>query len=403
VRHVLRQRGIAALLLAETVSMTGSQITWLALPWFVLATTGSAARMGIVLGAEAAGVALCAVPGGWLAGRLGARRSLLAANAAAAPLVLAVPVLHQLGALSFGLLVALVFVTGAIWGPYFAAQRVALPEILGEDERTVSEANALLQAAQRVTLLLGPVLGGVLIGVIGAPNVLIVDAATFLFALAVIAAWVPARARQPLADDERGVLAGLRFLARDRLLRSWTATMALGDAAWTALFATLPFYAFTRYHENARVAGLLVACFGVACVAGNLLSFRIRRRVSARNLIASGILGQAGALWLLAAAGPAWIVGSSLLLAGLANGIVNPSLHSLLTLAPPPALRAQVLSAVLAVDQLAAPAGFLGAGLVLSHLGVRWIFVGVPAIQTLAMGTRAYATLTSPKLALQAA
>jgi MFS family permease len=393
VRNVLRHRGIAALLLAEIVSTTGSQMTWLALPWFVLATTGSASRMGFVLAAEAAGIALCAVPGGWAAGKLGARRTLLVANAAAAPLVLAVPVLHWAGTLSFGLLLAISFVTGSVWGPYFAAQRVVLPEILGEDERAVSEANALLQASQRATLLLGPVLAGVLIGVIGAPSVLVVDAATFVFALVVIGGAVPAGRPLPLDEGETGVLAGLRYLLRDRLLRGWTLSMAVGDAAWSALFASLPFYAFTRYHQNPRVAGLLLACFGVAAVAGNLLSFRIRRHVSARNLIAFGILAQAAALWLLAAAGAAWIVGLSLFLAGLANGIVNPSLHAMFTLLPPPRLRAQVLSAVAAADQIATPAGFVGTGLVLAHLGLRWIFVGVPALQTLAMGARALTTL----------
>jgi predicted MFS family arabinose efflux permease len=395
VKRVLRHRGIAALLLAEVVSTTGSQMTWLALPWFVLATTGSAARMGIVLAVEAAGVALCAVPGGWAASRLGARRSLLIANAGAAPLILAVPLLHWAGALSFPLLLAIVFVTGSVWGPYFAVQRVVLPEILGEDERAVSEANALLQASQRLTLLLGPVLAGVLIGLTGAPSVLVIDACTFVFAFVVVAAAVPAGKRAPAEDTDTGVLAGLRFLLRDRLLRGWTLSMAVGDAAWSALFATLPFYAFTRYHQNPRLAGVLLACFGVAAVAGNLLSFRIRRRVSARHLIAFGILVQAGGLWLLVAAGPAWIVASSLVIAGLANGVVNPSLHAMLTLLPPARLRAQVLSAVLAVDQLATPAGFLGTGLVLAHLGIRWIFVGVPVLQTLAMGARATATLRS--------
>ena len=54
---MLRNRGLLALLAAEVVSTTGSMMTWLALPWFVLSSTGSASRMGIVLAAEAAGVA----------------------------------------------------------------------------------------------------------------------------------------------------------------------------------------------------------------------------------------------------------------------------------------------------------------------------------------------------------
>jgi MFS family permease len=390
---MLRTKGIAALLAAEVVSTTGSMMTWLALPWFVLATTGSAARMGLVLAAEAAGVAFCGLPGGQLSAQLGARRTLVLVNAAAAPLILAVPLLHWAGVLSFGLLLAIVFAIGGMFGPYFAAQRVVLAEILGEDEARVSSANALLQASTRVTMLLGPPLAGVLIVAIGAPAVLVVDAGTFVFALVTIALLVPAGPRIVPTEDARGLFAGLRYLAQDRMLRAWTVSIAVGDAAWNALFATLPFYAFTRYHGNPRLAGVLLACFGVSAVIGNMISFRLRRHIEPTMLIAVGVLAQAAPLWLLVAAGPAWFVAGALLLAGLANGVVNPSLHALLTLAIPPSVRAQALTAVLAVNQLAAPVGFLGAGVLLAHYGTRPVFIIVPAVQTLAMGARALATL----------
>src|SRR5204862_926680 len=123
----------------------------------------------------------------------------------------------------------------------------------------VSAANAWLQGATRITMLIGPPLAGVLIALIGAPAVLVVDAATFLLALALIWLFVPAAEPLERGAEESDVWAGLRYLRRNPLLRSWTVTMAVGDAAWSALFATLPFYAFTQYDGNAKVAGLLVA------------------------------------------------------------------------------------------------------------------------------------------------
>jgi MFS family permease len=322
--------------------MTGSQMTWLALPWFVLATSGSAARMGVVVTAELGAVAIFGVPGGAVAGRIGARRTMLVTNLLVGPMMLSIPLLHWAGLLSFGLLLGIVFASGAFWAPYFAAQRAALPELVGEDEALVGEANAFLQAAQRVTLLLGPLLAGSLIGVIGAPAVLIVDAGTFLFALVVIVLFVPAPERPVvIEEDARGMLAGLRYVVRDPFLRLWTVILSVGDAAWQALFAALPFYAFTRYHHDPKVAGILIACFGVSAVAGNALSFRIRPRVDALRLIAFGVVAQALPLWLLVAAGPAWIVAVALLLARFANGIVNPSVHAQLTIRLPPALRTQ--------------------------------------------------------------
>lgn len=390
---MLRNRGLLALLAAEVVSTTGSMMTWLALPWFVLSTTGSASRMGIVLAAEAAGVAAFGIPGGHLSARLGARKTMVIVNAIAGPAILLVPLLHWAGLLSFGLLVVIVFAIGGLFGPYFASQRVILAEILGDDETLVSAANAWLQGATRITMLLGPPLAGVLITLIGAPAVLVVDAATFLFALALIALFVPGGRPVESTEDAQGVLAGVRYLRRNRLLLAWTLSMAVGDAAWNALFATLPFYAFTEYDGNAKVAGILLACFGVAAVAGNILSFRVRRRLEPATLIAVFVVAQAAALWLLVGAGPAGWIAAALLLAGLANGIVNPSLHAFLTLIVPPAVRSQALTAVLAINQLAAPVGFLGAGVILAHRGYEPVFLLVPAVQSVTMGARAFATL----------
>ena len=49
---MLRNRPLVALLTAEGISSLGSQMTFLALPWFVLVTTGSATKMGVVLAVE---------------------------------------------------------------------------------------------------------------------------------------------------------------------------------------------------------------------------------------------------------------------------------------------------------------------------------------------------------------
>src|SRR2546421_6103502 len=93
----LRSRWLAALLGAEVVSTTGSAMTALALPWFVLVTTGSAARTSVVVAAELAGVALFGLPGGTLLQRLGARRTMMLCDGVRAPLLALVPALHWSG------------------------------------------------------------------------------------------------------------------------------------------------------------------------------------------------------------------------------------------------------------------------------------------------------------------
>src|SRR5262249_60963524 len=101
-------------------------------------------------------------------------------DSARAPLMVVIPVLHWSGGLLFPVLLATAFAIGALSAPYFAAQRVIVPELLGEEEENIARANALFQAATRLTLLAGPVLAGILIAVIGAPRVLLVHAASYL-------------------------------------------------------------------------------------------------------------------------------------------------------------------------------------------------------------------------------
>ena len=98
---------LRAVLAAEGLSTTGTAMTGLALPWFVLETTGSATRAGVVAAAGWAPMALLSIPAGTVASRLAARRTMVACDLARAPLVAAIPVLHALDALGFGVLVAL--------------------------------------------------------------------------------------------------------------------------------------------------------------------------------------------------------------------------------------------------------------------------------------------------------
>ena len=97
---LFRQRPLVALLVAEVVSSLGSQMTFLALPWFVLVTTGSAAKMGIVLAVELLPVALLGIPSGTLVARLGARQTMLIGDAARFPIMVAIPLLHSAGLLT---------------------------------------------------------------------------------------------------------------------------------------------------------------------------------------------------------------------------------------------------------------------------------------------------------------
>jgi MFS family permease len=389
----LRRPWLVALLAAEVVSTTGSAMTWLALPWFVLVTTGSATRTSLVVAAELAGVALFGLPGGTLLQRLGARRTMMLCDAARAPLIVLVPALHWAGLLHFWLLLVVVFAAGAFFPPYFAAQRVILPELLGEDEALVTKANAFLQGATRVTMLVGPAIAGVLIGVVGAPAVLLVDGATFLGSLALVGVLVPPRREAPPEEEAgRGLLAGIRFLLRDPLLRVWSAGIVVIDSSWQALFLALPVLAYAHFGGDAKVAGWMLAGWGLGAVLGNAIAYRLSGR-DAVGLTSIGMLVESLPLWLLALSLPEAGYVGVMLGAGVLNGVVNPSLHATITLRTPTSVRAKASTALLTLSSVGGPLALAGAGPALDAYGPRPVFLLVALVQTVARAAIALAGL----------
>src|SRR5699024_1302127 len=135
---------------AEAVSSTGSAMTFVALPWFVLVTTGSPTRMSIVLAAEILPMALLGIPSGSVVARLGARRSSIVSVLVRPPLVALVPLLHWTGHLTFPLLLVIVFLLGVFLAPYAASQRSIIPEVLGDDEKAFAKASGLIGGAQHL-------------------------------------------------------------------------------------------------------------------------------------------------------------------------------------------------------------------------------------------------------------
>ena len=384
--ELVRDRSILALLAAEVISTTGAQMTWLALPWFVLITTGSATQTTFVVAAEVIGLALLGLPGGRVLARLGSRRTMMLCDGARAPVMLVIPALHWSGGLSFPILIAVAFSLGALAAPYFAAQKVIVPELIGEDEQRVGEANALFQAATRVTLLAGPALAGLLIGVIGAPPVLVIDAATYLVSLVLVAAFVPHRPPTPQEDEQRDLRAGIRYIARDRLLRVWWPSIALGDAAWTAFFITVPVLVLDRFGHHPLIAGMLIASFGVGALIGNGISFRyLTRRFAGLGVIATFVMFQALPLWLLWLPLPALALAALILTSGIANGLVNPSLHTITTLRVPPPLRPTVLTTAMVGWAAVNPLGLFVTGPVLDAFGTTPVLIGFAAVQTAMM------------------
>jgi MFS family permease len=383
VRGVARDTGVRALVLAESISMAGSQMTYIVLPWFVLTTTGSPAKTSVVVAAEMAPVALFGLASGAATTRIGARRTMLLCDAARAFLLALIPTLHLLDVLSFVGLVGLVFAVGIFMVPHATAQRVIVPEIVGEDEGRVGETQSLLHGGLAFAAVLGPALGGVLIGVLGETNVLYVDAASYAIAFVLIALFVlPRYAPHEGAEGSRGVMDGVRFLLRDRLLRTWMFSLTGINVVWSALAVTFPVLVLERYGERPQILGWIFGAFGIGEVIGAVLSYRIIGRVDRLMLATTAGIGQTAVLWLVLPDLP-W---PALAATAAAAGVFFPFLNSVVittrTMRSPPELRPTVHTAAVTVALILAPVGALAAGPALSAYGLNAVLAAVLVANT---------------------
>jgi MFS family permease len=381
-RDLLRNRGLIGILAREIVSLTGSQMTWVALPWFVLTTTGSAARMSVVLAVEAAAVAVGGLGGG-LATRLGARRTMLICDGVRAPLMAAIPLLHLAGMLTFPVLLVLVAGVGVFATPSFASKTALLPDLFPDDEQRLGEANTLLQTANRLTAVLGPPIAGVLIGVFGATAVLFIDAATFVAGFAIVALLVHSQGIAAEEGEGHAFRAVYRFLSGDALLRPWSAVLILGDVMWLALFAALPVLVLDRFGDQPEYVGLAFAGFGGGAIIGGAIAFKVINTVDRIRLASLGEIGMALPLWLLLVHASPLLLVAAFGIAGFANGLVNPALHTIVQLRTPRHLMTKLYSVVITATSVLGPVVLVCTGPALERFGVDSTVAVIVALQTL--------------------
>ncbi len=394
---------ITALFTADGVSIFGTRMSALALPWFVLVTTGSAALTGLVAFAEMLPFVMVTGLGGPVIDRLGARRVTIVSNLASVLFVGLIPVLHALDALHFGVLLAIVAVVGALRGAGVAAY-VLVPGVAEISGTPIERATGVHDGISRAAGMLGAPLAGVLLAVFSPSVVLLIDAGTFLFAGAVVAAFVPVEAEPPRTlpvgseGQERGPSAigvyvaqireALSFLRSDRTLMAIAAMVCLTNFLDQGMGSVL-MPVWVRDNLGSPLGlGLIAGLFGVGAVTGSAVFAWLGPRLPRRKAYAWGFLvGGAPRFFAMALASTLPPVLIVMLVAGLGVGGINPILAAVEYERVPRHLQARVLGAVGAIAYLGIPFGGLAAGLAVQIWGLTWAFVAfgvVYAVATLA-------------------
>ncbi|MER5853427.1 MFS transporter [Streptomyces sp. NPDC002012] len=334
-------RPLGGVLAAMAVSLTGTRVSAVALPWFVLVTTGSAAQTGLVAFCEMTPYVVVKAFTGPLVDRIGPRAISWTTDLASATAAAAVPVLHALNLLSFPLLLTLVALIGAARGPGDLAKEVMVPEAAERGRVPLERATGLTGVTERLASTIGPAAGGSLVALFGPLTGLVVNAGCFALGSVIIGLALP-RGMGHVAEETpsqagtgpgywRRFGEGFTFLRSEPLLLTVIVVVGITnllDAAFAAVL--MPIWA--RESGNGPTAiGLTGSVLGATAVGGSLIAAMAAHRLRRRVVFFTGfLLAGAPRFLILASDAPMGAVLAVFAVSGFGAGFLNPVLGAIL-------------------------------------------------------------------------
>ena len=370
---------IVTLLASNALSITGNVMTQLAVPWFVLQTTGSPARTGITGFFQFLPVVIAGFFGGTLVDRLGHRRMSAFADIASGATVAAIPLLYATLGLQFWQLLSLVFLGALLDTPGMTARNALIPHAARQADWSLERASGINAAVERGARLAGAPFAGVLIASVGATNVLWIDAATFMVSAVAIRIGV-AVSRGDVTTPARGYMEelrdGLRFLWGDRVLRAIMMTVGVTNFLDAATVTLMPVYAQQIYGSSVSL-GLLVGAGAGGSVLTALIYAARGDRLPRRKVLAACFTGATLRYPFLSFFPTLGIAVTGQGLSGAAAGPINPVIDTVAYERVPESLRGRVFGVSHAVAWTAFPLGVLVGGFLVEWVGLRTALISI--------------------------
>jgi MFS family permease len=375
-KRLLKNRDVAWLVIGQAISQIGDGLSKLALLWFVYDLTGSALEMTMVGILQTIPPLVFGPFVGVLLDRVAKRSAMIVIDTVRAGLLALIPTIYWMGLLTLPLLYVLVFVTALFSMAFGPAMKAMEPQLVPSDQLT--QINALDQGTMTIGQLLGPAISGVLIAIIGAQNVLYVNAGTFM---------ISALCKIPLTVKEKGpsgprsgsatvalrdLREGIQFVfVEHRLMVLLMAVASLATLGSTAFIYLLPVLAKDYLHADSVELGWLWASLGLGLLVTTLWMAAVSQRELCPRL---GLISGASALGSLALFGLTMTTSFPILVlliatVGVSSGVVNPFVSASIQERTPNHMLARVFSVFNTGVLVAAMVGMTGSGWIADRMG----------------------------------
>jgi len=297
---------------------------------------------------------LLALPAGALADIVDRRRLLLVTQAWMLVAAIALGVCTVVGLTGPWLLLSLTFCMGLGNALNAPAWQATTPDLVPREE---------LAGA------VGPAFGGLLVAALGAGWVFLLNAASFLGVVVVLARWhrEVSRSRLPPEDVPGAMRAGVRYVRHSAPFRAVLARTAAFVVPASALWALLPLFARRGLELSATGYGLLLGCLGAGAIVGAAFLPRVRERLTSDRLVLAGTAVFAAVSAVVALARVPLVAGGGLFIGGMAWMGAMSTLSVAAQNAVPAWVRARALAVGLLALQGSMAVGSLLWGVVATH------------------------------------
>lgn len=173
----VRLTSFRLLWLGQSLSLLGDSFSYVAFSWITLSLTDSTLTLGFVLALQAVPRAALTLVGGSLSDRWSPRRLMVFSSWARAVVMTAVAVIALSGLLDVWMLLTAAAFFGAVDAFFRPARSSILPSVV--DKELLAPANALLGVGSRVSAVMGPAAGGLVVAISNSGYAFLVDGVCF--------------------------------------------------------------------------------------------------------------------------------------------------------------------------------------------------------------------------------
>jgi MFS family permease len=385
---IFRLPAFRAFWVGFTLSALGDAMTKTALIWFVYQVTRSPEAVGLLLLCYTGPVIVGGLVAGVLLDRFNRRTVMLVDAVFRGAVVATIPLLAALGVLALWQLYVVAAVYGFLFMIPLAGGPSLVPSLVSEEH--LSTANALETLSYTLSGVCGPPLAGLLIVLVGAPNVLALDAVSYAaFALGLLLVPLHLGKTTPHAagDGRSGAHFAdvLRLVTTNKVLLSITLMFMVFNVGEGFLAVWLPVLA-DRMGAGPEVYGICLGALAAGEVGGALVAGGLKAPFALGTMICLAQTLAGVSLALLLFGQTLWLTLPGLALLGFFSAPLTIWAQTLRMKVIPEQLRGRTFALLRTLMQGSGPLASALAGALLPALGLvamigcSSLLVGVPGL-----------------------